>query len=193
MAAQDLDRVRLREQRRAVVVERMSVVLTDAGLPRMPARVFAYALADDADSHNARELADGLRVSPAAISGAVRYLVQVGMLRRERHPGERSDHYALDHVDPWTTMIGSRSPWLRQASVVLEDAAVELGPTTPAGQRLESSRLFFAFMEHDLDGIVERWHAFRDEHDTAVPASVSGRRPAGDPPRRAGSSRRSRR
>jgi len=173
----------------------MSVVLTDAGLARMPARVFAFALADDAASHSARDLANGLQVRPAAISGAVRYLVQVRMLRRERHPGERSDHYTLDHVDPWTTMIGSRSPWLRQASVVLGDAAARLGADTPAGQRLESSRLFFAFMEHDLDGILERWHAFRDEHDHAEAAAVvlSRRRAAADPPRTGRSNRRSRR
>jgi hypothetical protein len=55
-------------------VERFALELTNLGMARMPARVFAYVLADDAERYTAAELADALRVSPAAISGAVRTL-----------------------------------------------------------------------------------------------------------------------
>ncbi|MFD1046977.1 CoA-transferase, partial [Kibdelosporangium lantanae] len=37
-----------------------------------------------------------LQVSPAAISGAVRYLTTVNMISREREPGSRRDSYALN-------------------------------------------------------------------------------------------------
>ena len=40
------------------------MVLEDAGVPRMPARLFAFALASDQDAHTAREFADGLEVKP---------------------------------------------------------------------------------------------------------------------------------
>ena len=53
-------------------VERLAGMLYEAGMPRMAARVFSYALADDAEHYSAAELAEALRVSPAAISGAVR-------------------------------------------------------------------------------------------------------------------------
>ncbi|HEU0285555.1 MAG TPA: helix-turn-helix domain-containing protein, partial [Nocardioidaceae bacterium] len=59
-------------------VERFALILVESGMPRMPSRVFAYFLADEAERYTARELATGLRVSPAAISGAVRYLIQAG-------------------------------------------------------------------------------------------------------------------
>ena len=47
-------------------------LLTESGVPRMPARVFASVLAEDAGALTAAELAERLQVSPAAISGAVR-------------------------------------------------------------------------------------------------------------------------
>ena len=66
------------------VVERIALILNEAGIPRMPARVLAYMLADDADRYSAAALADGVRVSPAAISGAVRYLTATRMVVKER-------------------------------------------------------------------------------------------------------------
>ena len=68
-------------------VERFGQALEGSGMPRMPARVFAYVLAEDSDRYTAAQLAEGLQVSPAAISGAVRYLVDTGLLIRERAPG----------------------------------------------------------------------------------------------------------
>ena len=46
----------------------------------MPARVFAALLIAPDARLTAAELAERLQVSPAAISGAVRYLVQVRMV-----------------------------------------------------------------------------------------------------------------
>ena len=48
----------------------------------------------------AAELAAQLNVSPAAISGAVRYLIQVGLTSREREPGSRRDVFRV-HEDAW--------------------------------------------------------------------------------------------
>ena len=43
-------------------------------MPRLASRVFARLLADDDGRMTAAELTESLDVSPAAISGAVRYL-----------------------------------------------------------------------------------------------------------------------
>ena len=61
-------------------VERLGSVLHAAGLPRLPSRVFAVLMADEDGTMTAAELADALAVSPAAVSGAVRYLQQVRMM-----------------------------------------------------------------------------------------------------------------
>ena len=68
-------------------MERFASVLTESGFPRMPARVFAALLATDSGRLTAAELAALLHVSPAAISGAVSYLVQVNLASREAEPG----------------------------------------------------------------------------------------------------------
>jgi len=55
----------------------------------MPARVFACVLADDSGKLTAQELASRLQVSPAAVSGAVRYLPQARLLLGEDRPAGR--------------------------------------------------------------------------------------------------------
>ena len=60
-------------------------------MPRLPARVFAALLADDDGRMTAAELGEVLAVSPAAVSGAVRYLETMRMIHREREPGSRRD------------------------------------------------------------------------------------------------------
>ena len=47
-------------------VERMGGALTDAGLPRLPSRVFAALLVDDDGRMTAAELGEALGISPAA-------------------------------------------------------------------------------------------------------------------------------
>jgi DNA-binding transcriptional regulator GbsR (MarR family) len=122
----------------------------------MPARVFACVLADDAGQLTAGELADRLGVSPAAISGAVRYLTQVGMLARFREPGERRDHYGL-RSDPWYEIYGDRSALLRRWEDKLAEGVEALGPESPAGRRIRETQEFFAFNRSLLPEIMERW------------------------------------
>ena len=52
-------------------IERFALDLADAGMPRMPARVFAAILSAEDGRCTAAELAQLLRVSPAAVSGAL--------------------------------------------------------------------------------------------------------------------------
>ena len=47
-------------------------MLAEAGIARMPARVFAALLVTESGSLTAAELARQLHVSPAAVSGAAR-------------------------------------------------------------------------------------------------------------------------
>src|SRR4051794_28003665 len=81
-------------------VERMGSALTQAGLPRTPSLVFSALLVDDDGRMTATELARTLELSAGSISGAVRYLEQVGMARRERERGSRRDVYVVDE-DAW--------------------------------------------------------------------------------------------
>ena len=68
-------------------IERFAAVLVAAGFPPMPARVFVALLITGSGRLSAAELAGILRISPAAVSGAVRYLIQLGLVHKERVPG----------------------------------------------------------------------------------------------------------
>lgn len=149
-------------------VERFALVLSTAGVPRMPARVFAYVLAEDAERYTAAELARGLRVSLAAISGAVRYLVQTGMLAREREPGSRSDHYRIFDEDVWSAIMLQRSDIV----IMYEDAAAEgvslLKPGSAGARRMRETQEFFAFMRAEQERLLERWREHRRTLDLAT-------------------------
>ena len=137
-------------------VERFAALLSDSGIPRMPARVFSRILAEDSGQLTAAEIAERLDVSPAAVSGAVRYLTQVGMLVRAREPGARVDVYRV-HDDVWGEMYTQQAALLRRWIEAADEGAAALGLDRPAGRRLAETRDFFAFMHAELPGLIRRW------------------------------------
>lgn len=141
-------------------VERFGMVLAEAGIPRMPARVFAYVLAEDAEQYTAAELAAGLRVSLAAVSGAVRYLVQVGMLAKVREPGSRSDHYRIFDQDVWGMILTKRVPILEVYEQAAAEGAKLLKPG-PGARRMRETQEFFAFAREEQLRMLERWREHR--------------------------------
>jgi DNA-binding transcriptional regulator GbsR (MarR family) len=141
-------------------VERFALNLTEAGMPRMPARVFAAVLIADDGRRTAAELAGLLGVSPAAISGAVRYLIQLRLVSREREPGERVDHYRVSS-DTWYEAITRRDEMVERWLQDLEEGIKPVGPDTPAGARLEETRQFFEFLLNEVPQMLDRWRARR--------------------------------
>jgi predicted transcriptional regulator len=142
-------------------VESFGLVLSQLGMQRMPARVFAALMTTDSGKLTAAELAEQLSVSPAAISGAVRYLDQVGLLVKEREPGERRDHYRL-YDDLWYATFLKRDRFM----IAWRDAALDgidaLGADTPAGRRLVEMRDFLSFMIKEIPELFDRWHRQRE-------------------------------
>lgn len=147
------------DQEEAVLrfVERFAMILVESGMQRMPARVFAYVLADDAQRYTARELSEGLRVSPAAISGAVRGLVQMGLLAKERDPGSRSDHYRVFDDDVWYRISQQRLPLLLRYEELLADGVEMLGEDRPGGRRIRETLEFMRFTRIEMTEMAERW------------------------------------
>ncbi|WP_086825371.1 GbsR/MarR family transcriptional regulator [Allokutzneria sp. NRRL B-24872] len=143
-------------------VERFASVLADGGWPRMPARVFVCLLAVDSGRLTAAELAEALRVSPAAISGAVRYLGQVGLISREREPGSRRDVYQV-RDDVWYEAAVRKDRALTRWETSLREGIEVLGPDSPAGRRMTETLEFFEFVQGELPSLLERWRAVRDE------------------------------
>jgi DNA-binding transcriptional regulator GbsR (MarR family) len=139
-------------------VERFSSVLAETGWPRMPARVFVTLLASDEGRMTSAELAEVLHVSPAAISGAVRYLSQVDLASRERVPGTRRDVYRV-HDDVWYEAATRRDQILARYDSSLREGIAALGPRSPAARRLSETLEFFEFIGEELQNIITRWQA----------------------------------
>ncbi|MBF6326671.1 MarR family transcriptional regulator [Nocardia cyriacigeorgica] len=153
--------------------EQFALMLTESGMPRMSARVFAFVLADDADRYTAQELAQGLRVSSAAISGAVRHLVRIGLLGREREPGARHDTYRVYDDDVWYAITMQRKDALDRSIKFLTDGVELLDHARPGGQRVRETLEYYRFMRAELPETMRRWQ----EHRNALfpDAETSGR------------------
>jgi predicted transcriptional regulator len=145
-------------------VEDLASALMEMGVPRMPARVFSALLTTDTGRLTATELADGLQVSPAAVSGAVRYLIQIGMVRRESEPGSRRHYYRAPN-DVWDEVIGIRDRLMARWTGVLREGVEVLGADTPAGQRVADSVRFFEFVSVELPSVIGRWRERRPARD----------------------------
>ncbi|MFE0172583.1 GbsR/MarR family transcriptional regulator [Streptomyces sp. NPDC059002] len=149
------------EESVARFVEKFASQLVEAGMPRMPSRVFAALLASDSGALTSAELGERLRVSPAAVSGAVRYLTQQHMVNREREPGTRRDIFRV-HSDQWYEALGNRDSVLKRWEDAIRDGVVSLGEDTPAGQRLTETLAFFEFVQGELTGMMDRWRVHRE-------------------------------
>lgn len=138
-------------------VEQFALVLASTGLSRMAARVFAYLLADEADQYTAGELAAGMRMSPAAVSGAVRQLVQDGLVVRDREPGASADSYRL-RDDVWHVLTMRMDESMKRTEDLLA-AGVDLlhagqHDTTGVREALD----FYRFLRAELPAVMKRWH-----------------------------------
>ncbi|MEU1804364.1 MarR family transcriptional regulator [Streptomyces sp. NPDC019937] len=139
-------------------VERFAADLVEAGMQRMGARVFAALLVSDAGALTSAELAEQLQISPAAVSGAIRYLAQVDLVAREREPGSRRERYRL-YSATWYESLSRRDQLLVRWESTMRDGAKILGPDTPAGQRVSETAEFFEFMQSELRTMLDRWRA----------------------------------
>jgi predicted transcriptional regulator len=141
-------------------IERFASVLVEAGVPRMPARVFVALLTADSGRLTAAELAAQLRASAAAVSGGVRYLILVGLVSREGEPGSRRHHYRVPD-DVWNELLLQRDRLLQRWADTLRDGAEVLGAGTPAGARMADSAEYFDFVNAELPPLLSRWQAHK--------------------------------
>jgi DNA-binding transcriptional ArsR family regulator len=140
-------------------VERMAALLAEWGFPRMAGRVLLVMTAAEEESLSAGELGERLGVSPAAISGALRYLTQLRMVVREPVPGSRRDRYKLPN-DPWYEVGLGEVPMFTTLNELATAAVGTLGgPDTSAGARMARMRDFYQFMQDEMPNLLARWKA----------------------------------
>ncbi len=150
------------ERALAEVLEHSAAVLAAAGFPKMPARVLMALTVTESQGMTAAELADRLSASPAAISGAVRYLQTVGIIRRVSQNGSRRDRYELP--GDWYSSMVKNSPVYGVLADQAEAGVAAVGdPASPAMDRLRDMAGFYRFIQTRLPELLAEWEAIRAE------------------------------
>ncbi len=141
-------------------IELASSELVAQGFPRMPARVLMALTATEDGKATAEELAAVLRASPAAISGAVRYLGVVAFVRNTTIPGTRKHVYSLGDT-PWYAASFSRMHLYAQIENSLRGPTNRMPADSRARARIEEAAEFFRFLQERLPPILDEWNALR--------------------------------
>lgn len=138
-------------------VEQMARMLADWGFPRMAGRVLFAIMAADEPALTASDLADRLGVSPAAISGAVRYLVQINMVARDPVPGSRRDRYRLVDDTFYEVTLAKMTLIKNLADIAGQGVIAAGGQDTPSGARLAGMRDFYTFALEMMPTLLDQW------------------------------------
>ncbi|WP_308466856.1 GbsR/MarR family transcriptional regulator [Rathayibacter soli] len=137
--------------------ERSASLLAGAGFPRMPGRVLMMLMISETGGFTARELADRLDASAAAISGAVRYLHTLAMVRRVSQPGSRRDRYELPQHSWYTNTLTQTRYYDAFTAIVPIGIAAAGAPDEPAALRLKEMDDFYKFLRRRLPELLVEW------------------------------------
>ena len=139
-------------------IERFAAVLVAAGFPPMPARVFVALLVSADGRLSSADLVQQLQISPAAVSGAVRYLTGLRLVHKERVPGSRREYYRMP-ADIWHQVMLMQSQVLVQWTVLLKEGMDLVGRETTAGERMADHAAYFEFLTTEMPALFARWEA----------------------------------
>lgn len=143
-------------------VEQFALLLCEAGMPRIAARVLAFVLVHDTDHFSAGELADGIQVSPAAISGAVRHLARSGLISRGRDPGLRHDTYWLKDGDTWPVLMLPYESVNKRVHDLIAKSEPLLEHSRLGSQRAREALEYYQFLRQELPKLNQRWRQRTD-------------------------------
>ena len=143
------------------LIEEFGLLQEQMGGTRMTGRVSGWLLLADPPVQSLTEIADGLGVSKAAVSGAARQLLQNRFVERVGEPGPRGDFYRsltaapeviipLDHVHTMHRLIERGLQTVAGRDQSHTDYA-------PMRDLLE----FTAFIEAELPELLARWRERR--------------------------------
>ena len=142
--------------------EQAAGMLAAAGMPRMPARVMMALVGSPDAGYSAAELGERLGVSPAAVSGAVRYLQSLRMIQRLSRPGDRIARYDLMD-DGWHSMVTANAPMYTKLAESIEAIADENGDAPLSVARALRVADFLRYLAERMPQLVVEWEAARRE------------------------------
>lgn len=147
------------ETERREAAEHLALTLVGAGMQRMGARALAAFLFSDKESLTAGDLADELGVSAGSVSGAIKMLVQLGVIERSFVAGSRREHFRMrDNV--WTTLYSRQHSVVDDVLNAVQRGVEAVGPGI-AHDRLTYMRDFYTYLLNEIPALVERFEQQR--------------------------------
>lgn len=143
--------------------ESAAAVITAAGFPRMPGRVMMGLMAAPAGGYTAAELAERLGVSAAAVSGAVRYLQTIHVIRRVSRPEYRLARYEIIS-DAWYGMMADTAPMYERLAEHIDAIGAAHADDHAARDRADEMAGFFRFMAVRMPQLIDEWETMRAEN-----------------------------
>jgi hypothetical protein len=130
------------------------------GFPPVTGRLLGYLAVCDPREQTIAELADALRASRSAITGAVKQLEGFRAVQRRRAAGDRVDRVSIDPAgleprgfDP--------SEYQQQASLIREALTLLPGGETARRDVLEEAAALSEFLARRLPELLQEWRVQR--------------------------------
>jgi len=147
------------EPRSEAFIERVAEFFARLGHQRIAGRLLGWLLICDPPHQSAAELASVSGASKASISINLRLLTTAGLVERIGVPGERRGFYRL-RPGAWTQDLSSKLAQIAELRRVADSGLRLLGDVPEEkSRRLRRMRDYYAFMEHELPAVIDRWLA----------------------------------
>lgn len=150
------------EQGVSEFVSHFGGLMAASGMPGLTGYVFALLLAEPDAELTASQIGEALNVSPAAVSGATKYLADIGFTRKLRRPGSRRVVHALSSDDWYEALLGRSNVIEASKQLFVEGAQAAGGVSTPAGRRLWLNAQWFTRLGEVIEREMAQWPAERE-------------------------------
>lgn len=146
-------------------VEAMGQYLDGFGMTPMAGRLWAWLLICDPPAQTAGDLAEALKASRGAISGAAASLAAAGMVRRVRRRGDRREYFSAPTGTFDAIMRSAGAAYQRLLAITSEGLAAVDGQPRSA-ERLVEVHDAVAFLARELPMLIDRYFAERGSAPT---------------------------
>jgi len=143
------------------LIEEFGLLQEQMGATRMTGRVSGWLLLCTPPIQSLTEIAEGLGVSKAAVSGAARLLLQNRVVERISEPGQRGDFYRALPADPDGIIPLDH---VRTLHRLIERALLTVADrdqSQPNYALMRDLLEFTAFAEAELPALCARWREHR--------------------------------
>lgn len=156
----------------AAFVDAMGQYLGTYGLSPMSGRLWAWLLICDPPEQSATDLAEALKASRGAISGAAGSLSAWGIIRRMRRRGDRREYFSIPSGAFDSLLRGAGAGYNRLLDITSQGLAAMSSAPPQARLRLEEVHDATAFIATAFPAALDQYLRERAPATSAVPAGI---------------------